>query len=207
MSRHLFLVRHGEAEGSGSGVLLGATDLPLSEAGRCQSRLLRQMLPVAGSVDFVSSPLSRARETAEIVIAGSGARLRLDPDLREIDFGEWEGSTYSEVEAMVPSLAVEWRELREGFAFPGGESLSDFHSRMIRVARRLAEADADTAVVFTHGGVVRALLCHFLGISFRNYLLFDIGPGSVSTMRLWDNGRGVLVGLRQAETPPRATRR
>lgn len=207
MARQLLLVRHGEVEGSEPGVLLGSTDLPLSEVGRFQSRLLRRVLPSAGSADFLSSPLSRARETAEIVTAGIGARLRLDPDLREIDFGEWEGRTYDEVEAIAPSLAAEWRELREGFAFPQGESLSDFHSRIIRVAGRSAAAAADTTVIFTHGGVVRALLCHFLGLPFRDYLIFEIGPGSVSTVRLWDNGRGVLVGLRQAENPPQATRR
>ena len=100
-----------------------------------------------------------------------------------------------------PALAKAWSEFRPDFAFPQGESLRDFASRIERVAGHLAAADVETVVAFTHGGVIRALLCHFLGISQRDYLLFDIGLASVSSLRLWE-GRGVLTGLRQVDDPP-----
>jgi alpha-ribazole phosphatase len=198
----LYLMRHGEAEGGRKGVLLGQTDAPLSETGRAQCRLMKDVLlasdPTWSRARFVSSPQARARETAEIVLAGRGATLEIDTDLREIDFGDWEGSAYSDVEREYPEAARGWSEFRPDFAFPHGESLADFGARIERAAGRLAAADTETVVAFTHGGVIRALLCHFLGISQRNYLLFDIGLASVASLRLWD-GRGVLTGLRQVE--------
>lgn len=201
MTERLFLMRHGEAEGGTQGVLLGTTDVPLSETGRAQCRLMRDAIPADERTRFVCSPQARARETAEIVMAGRGAAPEIDADLREIDFGDWEGHSYSDVEKEHPLLTKAWSEFRPDFAFPQGESLRDFAARIERVAGRLAGADADTVVAFTHGGVVRALLCHFLGISQRDYLLFDIGLASVSSLRLWE-GRGVLTGLRQVEDLP-----
>lgn len=202
MTERLFLMRHGEAEGGRYGVLLGTTDAPLSETGRAQCGLMRGVFASGDSIGsrtrYVCSPQARARETAEIVMAGRDATLEIDPDLREIDFGDWEGLAYSDVEREHPALAKAWSEFRPDFAFPHGESLRDFASRIERAAGHLAEADAETVVAFSHGGVIRALLCHFLGISQRDYLLFDIGLASISSLRLWE-GRGVLTGLRQVE--------
>jgi alpha-ribazole phosphatase len=201
VTERLFLMRHGEAEGGRYGVLLGTTDVPLSATGRAQCRLMKGAIPAGDRTRFACSPQARARETAEIVMAGRDATLEIDTDLREIDFGDWEGRTYTDVEREYPALAKAWSEFRPDFAFPGGESLRDFASRIERAAAHLAAADGETVVAFTHGGVIRALLCHFLGISQRDYLLFDIGLASVSSLRLWD-GRGVLTGLRQVEGLP-----
>jgi alpha-ribazole phosphatase len=147
---------------------------------------------------LMSSPLKRARETAEIA-AGSGRPVEVDADLQEMDFGEWEGLSYDEVAARYPEGVAGWTEFRADFEFPGGESLADFAVRIERVAQRLAEPAAGTAVAFTHGGVVRALICHFLGLPLRDYLLFDIRTGGVATMRVWGE-RGVLSGLGSPDT-------
>ena len=194
MTERLFLVRHGEVEGWRPGMLLGSTDAHLSERGRHQAALIEDVFPDEAGVRFVRSPLARARQTAAIATAGRGAPVETDVDLREIDFGEWEGLTYEEVEKGYPLLAREWSDLSPGFGFPRGEKLEDFLTRVERAADSLAGGDAPTVFAFSHGGVIRALICYFLGLPFRDYLLFDVAPGSVTTLRLWE-GRGVLTGL------------
>jgi broad specificity phosphatase PhoE len=199
VTQTLILVRHGEAEGSRPGVLCGRSDPALSEAGRRQAALLQGMMGRLPEARLVASPLTRARETAEIAVECLPAVVETDPDLQEMDFGDWEGLTYDDVAARYPGLVSGWTEFRPDFGFPGGETLTDFASRIERVAARLADTGAATVVAFTHGGVVRALICHFLGLPLRDYLLFDVSPGSVATLRLWGE-RGVLAGLGPADT-------
>jgi len=211
MADRLILVRHGEVEGSQVGRLLGRTDVPLSDVGRRQAAACREALGDLTGAKVVCSPLERARETAEIILSGrlgeaGGARadggpaesgragLEIDPDLREFDFGAWEGMSYAEVEKADPEGARSWHEFADGFAFPGGESLVDFGERIDRAAAGLAGADADEVVCVAHGGVIRALICRFLGLPLRDYLLFEIATGSVTTLRIW-GVRGVLTGL------------
>jgi alpha-ribazole phosphatase len=194
VTQTLILVRHGEADGSRPGVLCGRSDPGLSEAGRRQAALLQEMVRRHPGARFVSSPLARARQTAEIGVGGARVEVQTDADLQEMDFGDWEGLTYDEVAARYPELAAGWSEFRADFGFPGGERLADFASRIERVARDLAGPDGGTVVAFTHGGVIRALICHFLGLPPRDYLLFDVAPGGVATLRLWGE-RGVLAGL------------
>jgi len=205
VAQTLILVRHGEAQGSRPGVLLGRGDPGLSEAGREQAALLAPLM--AGLIDarFVRSPLLRARETAHLALLGRAAPAPvpdIDPDLQEMDFGDWEGLTYEQAAALDPPLAAAWAEWDPGFSFPGGESLAGFSARIEQVARRLAAPGAGTVVAFTHGGVVRALICFFLGLPPRDYLLFDVSPGCVALLRLWDL-RGVLVGLGPVDTVSR----
>jgi alpha-ribazole phosphatase len=195
VAERLLLVRHGEVEGSRPGMLLGRTDLPLSTAGRRQAALTSRL--VDKSDRFFCSPLVRARETAALAVPGRHAEV--DPDLREMDFGEWERRRYDEVASEYPVLVAAWSEFGPDFTFPGGESVGDFASRIGRAARRFSELDVETVAAFTHGGVIRALICHFLGLPLRDYLLFDITPGSVTSLRLWE-GRGVLAGLWPVET-------
>jgi len=176
-------------------MLLGRTDLPLSEGGRRQAALTGRLVDSADR--FFCSPLVRARETAGLAVPGRP--LEIDPDLREMDFGDWEGRRYDEVAVEYPAIVAAWSEFGPDFAFPGGESVVDFASRIERTARRFSELGVETVAVFTHGGVIRGLICHFLGLPLRDYLLFDITPGSVTSLRLW-GGRGVLAGLWPVET-------
>ena len=192
--KRLFLVRHGEAEGTAPGVLLGRTDPSLSGTGREQVAELRPLLWLDPGAAYLSSPLVRARQTAEIVIGDGSVPLEIDPDLMEMDFGDWEGLGFDEIVRRHPEHADLWFRFSDDFGFPGGESLAEFRARIERLGKRLAAIDRETAVVFTHGGVIRALICHFLGLELRRYLLFDVGLATMTTLHLWD-GRGVLAGL------------
>ncbi len=80
------------------------------------------------------------------------------------------------------------------FTFPGGEGITDFLQRIERVGKRIASHESETVIVFAHGGVIRALICFFLGLEPAHYILFEIDNASVTTVRLFGNN-GVLAGL------------
>ena len=133
MADTLILVRHGEVEGSRAGRLLGSTDVPLSEAGRRQAAAAGEALGgLIRSRHRLQPAAARARDRrdhdgrprrAVTAVAGRPLRrragLEIDPDLREIDFGAWEGLTYAEVEKADPAGAEAWSEFAADFVFPG----------------------------------------------------------------------------------------
>jgi broad specificity phosphatase PhoE len=118
----------------------------------------------------------------------------VEPELREIDFGLWETMSFEQIRSSSPELVEEWAQYVPNFSFPGGEGIAEFVSRVQNVGDRLAACAGETVLAFTHGGVIRALICHFLGLSPRNYVLFDVKPCSMTTINLFD-GKGVLAGL------------
>jgi broad specificity phosphatase PhoE len=137
----LLLVRHGETDWNADGRLQGHTDRPLSDFGRRQARELAAELEGDELEAIYSSDLARARETAEIVGERLGLPVELDPDLREKDWGNWEGLT-----------AVE----RDRVEFVG-ESTEAHQERMLRALRRIAERHPGEGrvLVVTHGGSMR----------------------------------------------------
>jgi broad specificity phosphatase PhoE len=153
--RRLVLVRHGETSGNSSERLIGSGDPELSAEGRAQIHALRERLRGQVIDRIVASPLRRAWQSAEI-LAG-GAPIRLERDLREIDFGHWEGRTLDEIELSDPVLFARWREGAAGFEYPGGESRAAFRSRVERALERLLAEPGTSALVVAHKGVLRAL--------------------------------------------------
>jgi broad specificity phosphatase PhoE len=137
----LLLVRHGETDWNADGRLQGHTDRPLSDFGRRQAQQLAAELEGDELEAIYSSDLTRARETAEIVGERLGLPVALDPDLREKDWGSWEGLT-----------AVE----RDRVEFVG-ESTEAHQERMLRALRRIAERHPGEGrvLVVTHGGSMR----------------------------------------------------
>ena len=193
MANQLILVRHGELEERYRGRYVGRTDAPLSARGRRQALALAGPLAGLPEAVFWVSPLARARETAAIAL-GADRPCPIDGDLREIDFGAWEGMSFGEIVAADPSAVANWAEMDDGFAFPGGEAVADFRRRIAEAAQRIAADPARTVVVLAHGGVIRFLICDLLGLGHRRHLIFDISPASISEIRI-DAGRGVLTRL------------
>lgn len=145
----LLLVRHGETDWNADGRLQGQTDRPLSDFGRRQARRLAEELADEQLEAIYSSDLSRARETAEIVADGLGLPVVLDPDLREKNWGTWEGLT-----------AVE----RDRVEFVG-ESTEEHQVRILGALRRISERHPgdDLVLVVTHGGSMRRVQTAALG--------------------------------------------
>lgn len=147
------LVRHGETAGESSIRFHGANDVPLNDVGRAHAREASRSI---GDIEFdlhVASSLSRASESARII--RPAADILLDDDLREIDFGRFEGLTRVEIAARDPELDAEWRRRGVEFDFPGGERRADFRARVDRGLERAFAAGATRLLVVAHKGVVR----------------------------------------------------
>ena len=196
MAERLILIRHGDLGARHRGRYIGRTDAPLSQEGRRQAAALAEpLVRRLNGASVLVSPLRRTRETAECAL-DRGANFAIDSDLREIDFGRWEGMGFAEILAADPAAVDRWAALVDDFAFPDGESIGNFRKRIGAAAGRIAADPARTVVVVTHGGVIRFLICHFLGLPDRAHLLFDVQPASISEIRI-DGGKGVLTLLNE----------
>jgi broad specificity phosphatase PhoE len=159
--RQILLVRHGETDGASSVRYLGSTDVDLSEEGRAHMRQLAQRL-ASHRVDlWLASNLRRSWRSAAIV--SRGARVRIEPDLREIHFGRWEGLTREEIAARDPVLYQDWQAGTPGFEFPGGEARGDFQARIARVVERLLAGRARFVAGVLHKGVIREIARQLTG--------------------------------------------
>jgi probable phosphoglycerate mutase len=154
-TQRVYVVRHGETEWSLSGQHTGVTDIPLTENGRAVARRLKPILAEPSFALTLTSPLSRARETCEL--AGLGARAVLEPDLKEWNYGEYEGLTPKQIHDKRPG----WLVFRDGC--PGGESPKQVGARVDRVIGRVRAAAGDVAL-FAHGHVFRVLVARWIGL-------------------------------------------
>ena len=189
-----YFVRHGETDWNAERRLQGQLDLPLNDAGRRQSaqcgRTLRGLIAARRKAPaefaFVSSPLSRARETMEILLGVLGLPREgyaVEPRLAELSFGRWEGLTYPEVRAL-DSAALAVRELdRWNFVTPEGES----YAQLLMRVREWRAGVAGDIIVAAHGGVARTLMVLF-GVRTPE----DAPQGDVPQGVVYEFGPGVM---------------
>jgi broad specificity phosphatase PhoE len=168
----LIFVRHGETSYNAENRLQGQRDIPLNARGRDQARSIGKTLHVSlggeiGRLEaagaFFASPLKRARETMEIARAAMDLppkNYRLDPALKEISFGQWEGLTWAEVRVRDPSGLKACHTDKWNFVPPGGESYAMLAERV----RPWLASLAGDAFVVAHGGVARALMTLIAGV-------------------------------------------
>jgi broad specificity phosphatase PhoE len=170
--QEIWLIRHAETEWSLAGLHTGRTDVSLTDAGRRRARELGALLAGHDFALVLSSPLGRARETAEL--AGLGAHVQLRDDLLEWDYGDYEGITTAEIRTSRP----DWYLWRDGV--PNGETAEEVAARCDRVIEEVLSADGDVAV-FAHGHVLRALSARWVGepVSFGGRLYLSTGAVSV----------------------------
>ncbi len=173
----LYLIRHGETDWNRDQRYQGQADIPLNDTGRAQAQrngeILRQILPGLAAADFVSSPLSRARETMEIMRAAlslAPQAFRTDAELMELHYGHWEGHLATELPASDPEGVAGKSADPFGWRPRGGESYADL---MIRTARWLNTIERDTVAV-THGGVTRVARGALLGLDTRLVPTLDV---------------------------------
>lgn len=157
----VYLVRHGETSWNARGLCQGSADVPLNARGRAEVARLAAALAGVRFDAAYSSPLGRARDTAALLLEGSGLRAAPCAALAELGYGAWQGTA----EASWPDTAgARWRQDPWALAFPGGESLDDVHRRAAPAWDRLVAAHAgETVLVAAHGHVNRVLLIHALG--------------------------------------------
>jgi probable phosphoglycerate mutase len=171
--QQLYIVRHGETEWSLSGQHTSRTDLPLTEAGQAAAAGLAETLSGVAFSIVLSSPLRRARETAEL--AGFGDAVELTDDLVEWDYGEYEGLTTRQIHGRDP----DWNLWRDGC--PGGETPTAIGLRVDRLLARVAAVDG-VGLCFAHGHVLRVLTARWLQMDVRAGARFKLAAGGVGVL-------------------------
>jgi broad specificity phosphatase PhoE len=162
----IHLARHGETDWNRELRWQGHSDPPLSDRGREQARALAEALAQTSFAAVYSSDLSRATETAEIVASKLNLPVRVDPALREIDVGSWEGRTLAELEDRFPEAVRRWEERGE-HGWEGGESHEEMAARVRGAIRSIAARHAgDDVLVVSHGGPIRALKALAAGLDY-----------------------------------------
>jgi 2,3-bisphosphoglycerate-dependent phosphoglycerate mutase len=184
----VILARHGRTVANATGVLAGRTkgvlldDVGVGQAEDAARRL--DGLPLAAAV---TSPLERCKDTASILLRGTGVRARVERGLTECDYGEWTGRPMKEL--VKEDL---WKVVQAhpaGVRFPGGEAMAEMSSRAIRAVRawdaRVADAAGDDAVwlAVAHGDVIKSVLADALGVHLDAFQRIVVDPASLSVVR------------------------
>lgn len=182
-----WLVRHGETDWARLGRHTGKTDIPLTANGRDQALAVGARLAGHAFALVLTSPLSRAADTARI--AGFGEAMT-DDDLREWDYGALEGRMTVDIRQDYPGWTI-WSG-----PWPDGETIGQVAARADRVVARLRAADGDS-LVFAHGHVLRVLAARWLGLPPASGGLFALGTATVSVLG-WEREAPVIESWNEA---------
>jgi broad specificity phosphatase PhoE len=136
--------------------------------------------------------MKRCRET--LALLHPGVPHELNAELREIDFGRWEGLSFPEISKSDPDLIDLWRTTGDSFCFPDGECIKTFNRRVEEFSSRLLAAVEKRILIIAHGGTIRHLLTLFLGLDPEQSGIFTIQPGCFSTVALYGE-LGTLTAL------------
>lgn len=176
MSLHLDMLRHGETVTGGG--FRGRLDDELTDVGWQQ---MRQAVVNAGPWDrIVSSPLRRCAAFAAELAEQRDLPMELELDLRELDFGQWEGRTAAELMVDQSEALGRFWENPYSFTPPGGEPLPEFEARILTAIERLTDRYAGERILLvTHGGVMRLLLAEARGLPREQLLQVEVGHGAM----------------------------
>jgi len=182
------LLRHGDTRLSPEHRFSGLSDEPLSAEGARQVRAAAHRLASGARIDaIVSSPLQRAAATAAIVAHELGLTTAADDDLRETDFGEWEGLTIAEIQDRWPDAVVAWQHDPEQ-APPGGESFADTACRVNRACERILwQRRGQTVLIVSHITPIKILLCRALGAPLLTIYRFYLGSACINEIQWYGN--------------------
>jgi probable phosphomutase (TIGR03848 family) len=207
--RLLLLLRHAVTDHTGARLSGWTPGLHLSEEGRQQAKALAERLGPLPVDALYASPLERCQETAAAIADARGLTVETLEDVGEVRYGDWTGRTLKEL-AREPLWKVV-QATPSAARFPGGESLYQMQARAVQTIERLRAAHPEqTVAVCSHGDVIKALVCHYLGMHLDLFQRVVVGPASLTAVafgpvpylvRLNDTGgNGDLV-------PPKRRRR
>ena len=194
MPTTLLLIRHGETPWNVLGKIQGCTDIDLMETGKYQANLLADKLKGTFSAIY-SSPLNRAFETAQILAAPNHLSVHKKENLREINFGLWEGLTFKEVAATYPEAYAKWQT--DDAPLCGGDgSLENCAIRARNCLLDLVRQHPnETIVAVSHGGLLKASLIGLFDLRMSMYHQMALGNTCVTTIRFTDDFKPILINL------------
>jgi broad specificity phosphatase PhoE len=181
------LMRHGETGWNREGRVMGRNPVQLSERGRAQVEAAVALARSLKPDSIVTSPLVRARQTAEIIAAGvGGIEISEDPAIEEVSYGRWEGMTYQEL-IHDPHYAV-YRESPVDYPTPGGETIPHVQARGVAAIHRAVHANPERRILFvSHGDIIRTVLCYFLGLELKFFHRVRIDNAALSGIQIAGN--------------------
>jgi alpha-ribazole phosphatase len=191
MNTRLLIVRHGQTAWNADGRFMGQLDVPLDETGRAQALAVAKRLADERPATIYSSDLVRARDTAIAIQEAIAPRpeLKLDPRLREMNFGDWQGQTYAEIQRQDPQTLARWESERFSMAPPNGETLSNFVARIRAAYQDISAAHPEhTVIVAAHGGSLQVLIVLALGLPPEAFQKMRLSNASLSDLRIYDTG-------------------
>ena len=176
----ILLIRHGRQNSP-----LCNVDVPLSEEGRRQAELLGERL-FGEQIDAVwSSNMIRAIETADIINEKLNTARVIREELKEISFGDMEGLSDEVIADRYEDFLRARAKMEKDLTYPGGESAADVLSRTLPVMREIMSQDYETVAIVTHGGVIRSLVAHYLGMDLARVPLLATNLENCGITELW----------------------
>lgn len=191
----LILIRHGQTEGNLRRLLVGRTDMPLDAVGRAQAAATAAFAAASYQPDLViSSPLVRARDTADEIGRRLGLSVEIEPGLVELDFGDVEGWAIEEALTHHPHMAEVLLDPNgDDYSWPNGEMLGDFHSRVAECFRLLADRyRGHHVIVVTHGGVIGSYYAQLDGRNPNDFTGYHFDNCGVTRVEIVDGEASVL---------------
>jgi probable phosphomutase (TIGR03848 family) len=186
------LIRHASNGLVGHTIVGRMPGVPLSSSGRDEAEALARQLEGSPIQALYSSPLERARATAEHIADGLCLEVQIADELNEIDYGQWTNRTLADLRDI-----PEWRRFnlfRSGSPIPDGESMIEVQDRMLRLIARLCTAHPEQMVALvSHGDVIKATLAYYLGVPLDLFQRIEISPASLSMVRVECYGPEVLL--------------
>ena len=186
MGTTIYLIRHGETEDADACRYKGHIDVPLSANGIEQIKKLASFL--SGKVKVIySSGLDRAKKSAEIIAEPLGVKPFIVDELKERNFGEWEGMSFDEISGKWPDAFNAWARDPLRFSPIGGESTLDLRDRVMPAFNKIMEDhEGEDIAIVSHGGVNRVILCEMLGIPLENIFRIEQDFGALNVIEMWD---------------------
>lgn len=186
METTVFLIRHGVTAWHDEKRLLGQRDIELNEEGLAQADAIADALADLNISEVITSPLTRAVQTATKLAERYQTQVTRDPRLIDFGVGRWEGLSYQAVAASPEYQRFLQDPLSAGI--PGGETLLGVRDRAVAAIEQILQDTpaGDPVALISHAGVVRVLLAHYLGSNLANYHRLRVAPGSVSVLSFAD---------------------
>lgn len=196
MKTTVMLIRHGETEWNTLGKFQGCTDIALSENGIKQAKLLNYR--VKGDFDCIyASPLSRAFETANILAENTNKEVIIAPEIREINFGEWEGLTVKDIREKYPEIFKAWRtDKKESYICGGDASVHNASNRAKNcILDIVSKHKGEKIVIVAHGGIIKAGLIGLFEWDMTMYHKIALGNTCINTIVFNEELNPSLLGL------------
>jgi len=190
----IIAIRHGETTWNVDTRIQGRLDIPLNATGRLQATRMALALKDEPVTAVYASDLARAWETAQYLGRAHGLPITPEVGLRERGFGDFEGKTFAEIEALLPDQSQRWRKRDPEFAPAGGESLTALNERVVEAAERLAARHPGELIALVgHGGVMDVLYRAATRLHIQAPRTWSLGNAAINRL-LWTPEGFTLVG-------------